>query len=848
MNTHARTTLHAYPVGVPALCLAVGIVLGDLTGISFTLAWALSLLCLLPALHPVQSRWALPLLLILSGSARLQLQTQPLSPKDLRRMELHEPTLVTLKGRLLEKPETLRSQTGGRVALRTRCHLEVSELLRDNGSWQPAMGNVLVSAWGSPQGTYRAGDVVTLEGLLRPPPPPELPGLFDYPSYLRRKGIYFELQNEAPQDWKLLENTSPKRDGWADRFLSWGRTTLVRGLPEEDEIVHLLWAMVLGWKQGMSDELQDPFVRSGTMHVFAISGLHIALIAGLFIQSLMLLGIPREAAGVTALPLVWVYTALTGWQASAIRSAVMMSVVSIGWALRRPGRLVNSLAAAAILVLLWDPQQLFQGGFQLSFLVVFSLATLAPRIQAVAETAFQGTLLVPPAHQTLWYRRRERWMRGLIQSLSVALAAWLGSLPLVMHSFHVFNPISLLANLVVVPLSTIALASSVGSLACGDLLPGVGGLLNHSSWFWMKLMVDASQWAAAVPGGCWNCASPGWTGAAAYALALITWMNRADLSGRALHCARGLTALLFSAWLGLRLLDASTQTIHLLPRPGGAALWVEEAWFGDHWLVDPGSERAVQRSILPFLKASGINHIEHLILSQGIQSAVGGAAVLEEELPATWRYLAQARFRSSAIQSWLKEATTQRKDIQRLFAGVHAGPWVMLHPPPGHNSRSADDTPLIMKGTWGKRTLLWLPPLNLAGQEALLRSGSDLKAEILIAGIPAKDRALVPPLLTAINPACLILIDDTSPKTRRAVESQMVRFQTPGRWVLRTSETGALTLRGEKETIQSQNFGPLHEGSDLRKLRETSGKEKTEYTPNESPEWPLRADQEPSPH
>src|SRR5262249_9984449 len=125
------------------------------------------------------------------------------------------------------------------------------------------------------------------------------------------------------------------------------------------------------------------------MHIFAISGLHIALIAGILVSLLRVLQVPRAWCGAAVIPLIWFYTAATGWQSSAIRSTVMMSIVIAGWSLERPSDLINSLAAAALVILVWDPQQLFQAGFQLSFFVVLSIALFVPPLEQFIQRWLQ---------------------------------------------------------------------------------------------------------------------------------------------------------------------------------------------------------------------------------------------------------------------------------------------------------------------------------------------------------------------------------------------------------------------------------------------------------------------------
>ena len=210
--------------------------------------------------------------------------------------------------------------------------------------------------------------------------------------------------------------------------------------------------MTLGWKPALTNEVYEPFMRSGTMHIFAISGLHIALIAGILAGLLRMFQVPRIGCGWVVIPLIWFYTAATGWQPSAIRSTVMMSIIIGGWALKRPSDLVNSLAAAAFIILLWDPQQIFGASFQLSFLVVLSIALLVPPLDAARDRLLRTDPLLPAELLPRWRRWLETPLRWVTTSLAVSLAAWLGSLPLTAYYFHLLSPVTLLANLCIVPL------------------------------------------------------------------------------------------------------------------------------------------------------------------------------------------------------------------------------------------------------------------------------------------------------------------------------------------------------------------------------------------------------------
>src|ERR1035441_10217753 len=165
-----------------------------------------------------------------------------------------------------------------------------------------------------------------------------------------------------------------------------------------------------------------------------------AIIFGIFFCLFRALRLPRAVCGLVLIPLIWFYTGLTGWPASAIRATVMLSVVLIGWALRRPSDLINSLFAAALIILIWEPRQLFQAGFQLSFFVVLCIILILPALRELGRRLTAPDPLLPEELRPRW-RRPLQVPAEYVGDLSLtSLAAWIGSLPLVAYYFHIVTP------------------------------------------------------------------------------------------------------------------------------------------------------------------------------------------------------------------------------------------------------------------------------------------------------------------------------------------------------------------------------------------------------------------------
>ncbi len=209
----------------------------------------------------------------------------------------------------------------------------------------------------------------------------------------------------------------------------------------EDEPLRLLWAMTLGWRTAFTGDISEPFLRAGTMHLFAIDGLRIALISGMLVALLRVLQVSRGWCGFVAIPVIWFYTAATGWESSAIRASVMMTIVLGGWALKRPGDTINSLAAAAFIILFWEPRQLFEA--ELSTFV-FCRAHHRADAAAVEPTCLTGCCGTTRCCRTSCSRaggaRSPPTLRMLGRYCALSFAAWVGSIPLVGEVFSPVQP------------------------------------------------------------------------------------------------------------------------------------------------------------------------------------------------------------------------------------------------------------------------------------------------------------------------------------------------------------------------------------------------------------------------
>ena len=783
------------PLTGVVLAYVGGILLGDNLPLPLAVLFPLAFVCAGACL--LCRRWRPHLLvplLVLTGWTNLVSRTAVISPHDLRNLLGPAPEILTLRGTLLTAPVERTIERNGEEHQRTLVFLEVTALRR-KGDWEPAFGAVAASTPGTLTGPLFRGQPVEVTGVVQPPSPPAAEGLFDYRAFLRRKGVYHQFRVERPGDWQVIGgNDRASTLPWADRFQRWAQRTLALGLPREDEPLRLLWAMALGWKTAMTDEVAEPFMRSGTMHIFAISGLHIALIAGILVSLLRVVMMPRGVCGVVAIPLLWFYTAATDWQPSAIRSTIMMSIVIAGWSLKRPGDLLNSLAGAALIILVWDPQQLFQASFQLSFVVVLSIGLLLPHFERVGRRLLQSDPLLPAELRPAWQRRLDWLLRFVTTSLATSLAAWLGSLPLVACYFHLLTPVSLLANLVIVPLSELALMSNFGSLVCGTWLPWPTELFNHSGWFWMHTMNELSQWFAGLPGAYLYLPAPPLVVCLVYYALLFGVLTGWLLApNRRRWAALGLgLVVLIGVWPWQQ--QRGTVRLTVLAVRAGDVLFIDGPGSTGDLLVDCSDQGGAQSLVKPFLHGQGIERLAGLVLTHGDSRNVGGTEIMHRDFRIRTTVTSGVRFRSPAYQTVVQRLEPAPAAWRRVRPGDDINGWTVWHPAPEDRFPLADDNALVLRGEFHGTRVLLLSDLGKAGQRALLERGGDLRADIVVTGVPARDEPLGDAVLAAVQPRAIVVSAAETPATERPSPLLRERLARCGVPVFDTSQSGSVTI------------------------------------------------------
>ena len=288
---------------------------------------------------------------------------------------------------------------------------------------------------------------------------------------------------------------------WCYRTRREAARYLTLGIEDYPEITGLLRALLLGYRRALPFEARRVFVATGTLHIFAISGLHIGIITLLGMTVLKAMRVPRQAWVFVLGPLLGAYALGTGARASAVRaSLIAVAYVAAPAFGRRPDGL-SSLALAALVILAAVPSQVMDAGFVLSFVVVLGLMILYPRFERLWRPWVEpDPLRIVP--EVRWRVKGRRVCVYILSLLTLSACAWISSAPLAAYYFERFTPIALLANVWVVPLTYMIVLTGGLVLVLGPIADVLAIIFNHANLALMGALVGGMRLLSRVPLSC----------------------------------------------------------------------------------------------------------------------------------------------------------------------------------------------------------------------------------------------------------------------------------------------------------------------------------------------------------
>lgn len=638
---------------------------------------------------------------------------------------------------------------------------------------------------------YQIGNIVIAEGIAAEPKAATNPGQFDQKAYYQVQNIYLMV--------KKAELTMV--DERVDRYLQ--RLADIREQLRESidrvaktETAAILCAMILGDKAELDEAQKGLYKAGGISHILAISGLHISLI-GMGLYRLL-----RKSAGGFLIPgtasliLMISYVIMTGASVSSIRAVLMFGVFLGAQILGRSYDLLSALSLAGILVLMEEPQYLFQASFQLSFLAIIGIGVLYPRFKL------------------LWLKEEthKKWKEAVIVSICIQVV----TLPCILYWYGEISVLGLLINMVVLPLTGMVMISGIMAAIAGLILPSAGSLLVGGAHYILILYEKICEWANYVSGGKGIWGAPKLWKIVVYYLviAIIMWGAAKKKRRDRIFLKVLLLAAICLLWFKPR---GELFMIFLDVGQGDAIFWRSPS--GRTYLCDGGSSTVAKVGtyrIVPFLKWKGVSKLDYVFVTHMDADHINGVKELLEphigEIPIGNLVLADIKTEDEVYQELKILAAAKGIPILYLKQGdtIQDGDIVMkcLWPAEGTvvTKENRNENSLVLQVEYEAFRVLLTGDLEGAGEVELLGKGGLKSSVILKAGHHGSKGASSEQLLKQVKPLMTILSYGENNTYGHPHKELRARLEDSSSMAYETAAAGAISVSSNGKWLKVYEY------------------------------------------
>ena len=711
--------------------------------------------------------------------------------------------------RLSSEPQ-FAPEEGGRVQARDgqrKTYFSTRAVrIRDGETWQPVAGKARLVVHAD-AGHLGAGDVVRVFGRLVRPAPPTNPGQYDFSLHYRRQRLLAVVHVYHLESVEVVT----KSNFVSTRWLSSLRRRLNEMLwefvgPEEAPFAS---AILLGNRRQMKKARRDKFVETGTAHLLAISGLHIGILAGAFLMLLRSPVFARRHCLWATIAFVIFYAWLVEFRPPVTRASILIVLFCFGKMIGERGNAINLLAAAALIVLVINPTDLFSIGPQLSFLAVTTLILGHKWIFGEPETDPLKRLI---ANTRPWpVRMLTGFGRSVKTAVLVSAVIWLVGLPLVANRFHLISYSSLVVNpLLLLPVS-FALYAGMGTLVVGWVFSPVARVLGYvcerNLWL-VESIVESFQsqgWSCAWTAGPSNFSLP------FFYVGLLFCLMARGLSRRGVVAVGfGFAWLVLGWWLPAKVAnwqndDAVICTFVDVGHGSGVLLQFPD---GQNWLYDAGSLGAADfgaKNIAGVLWHEHVDHLDAVVISHADADHFNSLARLAEQF-SIGRLMISESMRnsgSSRVQGLIGKIESMGVPVEvisrgdRWKAGSDVEVAVLSPTEQGFGGNDNADSIVLLIDNGGRKILL-PGDLEKGGLEFLLAQPV-IDCSVVMAAHHGSSHSDPERFMAWSTPEWVVI----SGGGKRVTDSMEQRFRGPTvkRRVLRTDRAGAVQVGVDADEI-----------------------------------------------
>ena len=637
-------------------------------------------------------------------------------------------------------------------------------------------------------------DTLIGQGEFQRISPARNPGEFDFQSFYNRRNIYGWIFPDKNEHVTILKNNHFHFGRFISEIQEKIRTHFNEHAP--GDAGGLLSALILGDKSDVAPDIRDSFVNTGVIHVLAVSGLHVGyvLIVLLLIKNMFRLpwGLDRI---VVILGLI-IFVILTGGKASVIRASIMAGLYVMAPVFNRSANIWNIIGGAALGILCFRPMDLFDLGFQLSFLAVGSIIFFYNWFETVLPDKLKVSKISHKALQFIW---------GLFL---VSLAAQVGTLPLTSYVFGKLPLIALIANVLIVPLIGVLVGIGFFLLFLG-WIPGMGFVLGNSAWLISKIITFFTHTFSMFSFSTININFSLFL-VVIYFLVLGSMVFLFDKRKRKYGLYIIIIVLNISVWkwsfndrkLDVIFLDVGQGDAAIVRLPNKKVM-----------LIDTGPRSRYEDMgkdvVLPLLNHLGINKLDWVVMTHPHSDHIGGLVSIVNEIEIDTLWDTFIPYTSRTYQTIIDFADSNGIIINRPRSGetkrLSENVYLLVLAPDSLfavTERNVNNASIVFKLVYGETSILFTGDLEHEGDELLIPYQQLLKSDVLKVAHHGSITSSTDAFLDLVNPALSVISVGWKNKFRHPSPIVLERFRSREIDVHRTDLNGALWIQSDGKNIK----------------------------------------------